>query len=184
MEIEPSPQKTQHQWSTITLVRIPRNPTTYHFPFSKLISEQLSLWLSRIQLPTWGEPLDKWETKCHFLVRKAWQSEVPSPCTCPWPQTSEGLVIFWLCDDPRNSLLLPQLPPMEKVDKMTTVTLFSSLGYSVVQLLSCVQLCDAMDGSVPVFPALHNFLEFPQTHIHWVSDARLWWVLSKNIQRA
>ena len=45
--------------------------------FSKLISEQFSLWLSRIQLPT-----------CHFLVRKAWRSEIPSPCTCPWPQTS------------------------------------------------------------------------------------------------
>ena len=53
---------------------------------------------------------------------------------------TRGLVIFWLCDDCRNSLLLPQLPPMEKVDKITTVTLASSLGYSVVQLLSCVRL--------------------------------------------
>ena len=46
---------------------------------------------------------------------------------------TRGLVIFWLCDDCRNSLLLlPHLPPMEKVDKMTTVTLSSSLGYSAV----------------------------------------------------
>ena len=41
----------------------------------------------------------------------------------------------------------------------------------VVQSLSCVQLCNPMDWSTPSFPVLHYLLEFPQTHVHWVSDA-------------
>ena len=28
-----------------------------------------------------------------------------------------------------------------------------------------------MDCSTPGFPVLHHLLEFPQTHVHWVSDA-------------
>ena len=42
--------------------------------------------------------------------------------------------------------------------------------YNVVQLLSCVQLCDPVDYSTPGFPVLHNLSEFAQTHVHWVSD--------------
>ena len=41
----------------------------------------------------------------------------------------------------------------------------------VVQLLSCVHLCKAMDCSTPGFPVLHYPLEFAKTHIHWVGDA-------------
>ena len=41
----------------------------------------------------------------------------------------------------------------------------------VVQSLSCVQLCNPMDWSTPSFHVLHYLLEFPQTHVHWVSDA-------------
>ena len=40
-----------------------------------------------------------------------------------------------------------------------------------LQLLSCLNLCDAMDRSTPGFPVLHHLLLFPQTHVHWVSDA-------------
>ena len=36
---------------------------------------------------------------------------------------------------------------------------------------SCPTLCDSMDSSTPGFPVLHYFLEFVQTHVHWVSDA-------------
>ena len=32
-------------------------------------------------------------------------------------------------------------------------------------------LCDPMNCSTPGFPVLHQFLEFAQTHGHWVSDA-------------
>ena len=45
------------------------------------------------------------------------------------------------------------------------------LTFVVVQLLSRVWLCDPMDCSIQCFPVLHFLPEFPQTHIHWVSDA-------------
>ena len=35
----------------------------------------------------------------------------------------------------------------------------------------CPTLCNPMDCSTPGFPVLHYFLEFAQTHVHWVSDA-------------
>ena len=40
---------------------------------------------------------------------------------------------------------------------------------SVTQL--CLTLCDPMDHSTPGLPVHHHFLEFTQTHVHWVSDA-------------
>ena len=43
-------------------------------------------------------------------------------------------------------------------------------SWEVVQLLSCVSLCDPMDYSSPGFPVLHHLLEFAQTHVHWVND--------------
>ena len=42
---------------------------------------------------------------------------------------------------------------------------------AVVQLLSCVWLCNPMDCSMPGFPVLHYLPEFAQTHVHWVGDA-------------
>ena len=36
---------------------------------------------------------------------------------------------------------------------------------------SCPTLCDPMDRSMPGSSILHCFLEFAQTHVHWVSDA-------------
>ena len=43
--------------------------------------------------------------------------------------------------------------------------------FSSVQSLSCVQLYNPMDCSMPGLPVLHQFLEFTQTHVHWVGDA-------------
>ena len=40
----------------------------------------------------------------------------------------------------------------------------------VVQLLSCVRLCDPMDCSTPGIPVLHHLPELAQTHVHWVSN--------------
>ena len=40
---------------------------------------------------------------------------------------------------------------------------------SVAQL--CPTLCDPMDCSTPGLPVHHQLPEFPQTHVHWVSDA-------------
>ena len=35
----------------------------------------------------------------------------------------------------------------------------------------CLTLCNPMGCSMPGVPVLHYFLDFPQTHVHWVSDA-------------
>ena len=40
---------------------------------------------------------------------------------------------------------------------------------SVTQL--CPTLCDPMNRSTPGLPVHHQFPEFTQTHVHWVSDA-------------
>ena len=36
---------------------------------------------------------------------------------------------------------------------------------------SCPTLCDPMNRSTPGLPVHHQLPEFPQTHVHWVSDA-------------
>ena len=36
---------------------------------------------------------------------------------------------------------------------------------------SCTTLCDPVDYSTPGFPVHHQFPEFTQTHVHWISDA-------------
>ena len=48
---------------------------------------------------------------------------------------------------------------------------FSHQYSSVTQL--CPTLCNPMDCSTgkPGFPVHHQFLELPQTHVHWVGDA-------------
>ena len=43
--------------------------------------------------------------------------------------------------------------------------------FSSVQSLSCVQLYDPMDCSMPGFPVHHQLPEFTQTHVHPVDDA-------------
>ena len=35
----------------------------------------------------------------------------------------------------------------------------------------CLALCDAMDCSMKVFPALHYLPEFAQTYVHWIGYA-------------
>ena len=42
----------------------------------------------------------------------------------------------------------------------------SSKFFIVIQLLSCVRLCDTMGCSMPGFLVLHYLLEFAQTHVH------------------
>ena len=42
---------------------------------------------------------------------------------------------------------------------------------AIVQLLSCVWLCNPMDCSTPDVPVLHYLPEFAQIHVHWVGDA-------------
>ena len=44
-------------------------------------------------------------------------------------------------------------------------------GFSSVQSLSRVRLCDPMNHSTPGLPVHHQLPEFTQTHVHRVSDA-------------
>ena len=43
--------------------------------------------------------------------------------------------------------------------------------FVVVQLISCVWLCNPINCSIPGFPVLHHLIEFVLTHVHWVGDA-------------
>ena len=47
----------------------------------------------------------------------------------------------------------------------------SNLSVVVVQLLSCVRLCDPMDCNMPVLAVPHHLPEFAQVRIHWIGDA-------------
>ena len=62
------------------------------------------------------------------------------------------------------------LPSFQSSDFPNKV-IFFALTLSAVQLLSCVRLCDPMDGSTPGFPVHHQLPELIQTHVHWVGDA-------------
>ena len=46
----------------------------------------------------------------------------------------------------------------------------------IIQFSSVTQsfltVCDPMDYSTPGLPVHHQFLEFTQTHVHWVGDAK------------
>ena len=44
-------------------------------------------------------------------------------------------------------------------------------GFVVVQSLSCLTLCDPMDGCTPGFPGLHYLWEFAQTQVRGVGDS-------------
>ena len=46
-----------------------------------------------------------------------------------------------------------------------------SLSVVVIQLLSCITLCNHMDCSIPAFPVFHYLPEFAQTQVHSVGDA-------------
>ena len=48
---------------------------------------------------------------------------------------------------------------------------FVLVEISSVQSLSCVRLCDSMDGSTQGLPVHHQLFQLSQTHVHGVSDA-------------
>ena len=60
--------------------------------------------------------------------------------------------------------------PFLKATHTNVLFLYISIQFSSVAQL-CPTLCDPMDCSTPGLPVHHQFLEFTQTHVHWVSDA-------------
>ena len=53
---------------------------------------------------------------------------------------------------------------------MSSVFILETKSVSSVAQL-CPTLCNPMNHSTPGLPVHHQFLEFTQTHVHWVSDA-------------
>ena len=90
----------------------------------------------------------------------------PSPyqISYKWLQQSFKEFFFTFCLTQRllpDSALLPaSLSPDE----------------GVVQLPSCVRLCNPMNCSTPGLPMPHHLLEFAQVHVHYIDDAILSWV--------
>ena len=50
-------------------------------------------------------------------------------------------------------------------------SMYVSSGQFSAVTQSCPTLCDPMDCSTPGFPVHHQFPEFTQINVHWVSDA-------------
>ena len=84
----------------------------------------------------------KWNQIC----RSTWNLSSLFFCNTSWPLSREG-----------------EERPKREAD--------NSRSGVVVQLPSCIWLCDPMDCSSPGLSILHCLLEFPQIHVRWVSDA-------------
>ena len=103
--------------------------------------------------------------QCRILSHYS-PSSIHLKYTGPSTQTS----ILWKSFFPLNSLLNYQ----KKDSDMSTLYQFFWPLISV-QFSSLVQsyptLCDPKYSNTPGLPVHHQFLEFTQTHVHWVGDA-------------
>ena len=84
----------------------------------------------------------------------------PSYLNIPHSLGGLGLWRYWY-------LCLKSLPLVAS----TSFSYYLINTFVVVQSLSCAQLCNSMDCSMPAFPLFHNLPEFTQTHVLWVGDA-------------
>ena len=75
-----------------------------------------------------------------------------------------------------NTLSVPYLISLSRTCSPRELTwlalspFISSVQFSSVAQ-SCPTLCDPLNRSTPGLPVYHQFLEFTQTHVHWVGDA-------------
>ena len=72
------------------------------------------------------------------------------------------LVLYW-------SRIYLKVPHPCSLEMAAGKQLFYLQFSSVSQ--SCPTLCDPVDCSMPGLPGYRQFLEFTQTHVHWVGDA-------------
>ena len=70
----------------------------------------------------------------------------------------------------QGNLILQNLPGTFEIHK-AQLKYKCLQGFSAVQLLSRVQLCNPMDYSTPGLPVHHQLLELAQTHVRRVGDA-------------
>ena len=78
-----------------------------------------------------------------------------------WPQT-------WVVV---TQTVWPVLPKIFILWPFTEIVCCLLGCVAVVQLPSCVWLCNAMDCSMSGLPVLHHLLEFAQVHVHFIGDA-------------
>ena len=93
-----------------------------------------------------------WET---VKDRGAWLAAVHRVAKS-WTRLSNWTTTF-------SFYILPNWEDFQSV--LWVLSQFSSVAQS------CLTLCNPMDCSTPGFPVHHQFLEFAQTHVHWVCDA-------------
>ena len=65
-----------------------------------------------------------------------------------------------------------ELPGTERASQFKCTSCHSLLKLLEQSLVTqlCPTLCDPMDWSMPGFPVLNSFLEFAQTHVHWINN--------------
>ena len=120
----------------------------------------------------------------HPHRKKSWVSDLSSRASDlmnggPGVLTSVGMKPLRMSKDPVENIVLMFVrgPPnslcmwsVARVSWMCSGLLYLLL-YSLVQLLSCVRLCDPMDCSSPGFPVHHQLPNLTQTHVLQVGDA-------------
>ena len=120
--------------------------------------------------------------------------EFQIPIGVPCASIKKGIAQDWVSSGPRNVeqhiqpqrlLIGPSMnmrpsgptrvnPPIVTINSWTCILSFFGLyvGKTVSSVTqSCLTLCNPMDCRTPGFPVHHQFLEFTQTHTHWVGDA-------------
>ena len=86
---------------------------------------------------------------------------------CPWIHHLPPSFSIIMSFAPRDKIIskIKDVPPF----CISAFEFSSSSVSSVAQ--SCPTLWDPMNRSIPGLPVHYQFLEFTQTHVHWVSDA-------------
>ena len=95
---------------------------------------------------------------------------LPTPVSGLCPLTAFALFALCSCFHLGINLLIPYFSFSSvcawcMVQKSKVSVQFSSVTHS------CPTLCDPMNRSTPGLPVHYQFLEFTQTHVHWVSDS-------------
>ena len=86
----------------------------------------------------------------------------------PHPVNTQGKASSWSAST--IAFLLPYSSPAGMEAPFYRCKNKGSGLFSSVQLLSCVQLCNPMNCSMPGLPVHHQLPEFTQTHVHRVGD--------------
>ena len=98
-------------------------------------------------------------------------TRLPRPWDSPGKNTGVGCHFLLQCMKVKSESEVTQSCPTSQPHSVQ----FSSVQFSSVQFnsvtQSCPTFCDPMNRSTPGLPVHHQFLEFTQTHVHWVSDA-------------